>query len=81
MITHLFTPTHLAILSVVLLLLFGPRRLPQTGRALGRTLHAFREGIAGQDAAPNHKLATSPPDVAHGQYGCRNDTIKHDRCE
>ena len=35
MIAQLITPTHLAILLVVLLLLFGPRRLPQTGRALG----------------------------------------------
>ena len=36
MITNLPTPSHLAILLVVPLLLFGPRWLPQTGRALTR---------------------------------------------
>jgi sec-independent protein translocase protein TatA len=64
MIPQLLTPTHLAILLVALLLLFGPRRLPQTGRALGRTLREFREAIAGEDAAPNVALAAPPADAA-----------------
>jgi sec-independent protein translocase protein TatA len=55
MITQLLTPSHVAILVVVLLLLFGPRRLPQTGRALGRILHQFVDATAGEDAAPDVK--------------------------
>ncbi|MBV8947617.1 MAG: twin-arginine translocase TatA/TatE family subunit [Solirubrobacterales bacterium] len=27
----------------------GPRRLPQAGRALGRSLHEFRQRLAGRD--------------------------------
>ena len=53
MITQLLTPTHVAILLAVLLLVLGPKRLPQTGRALGRSLHEFKEGIAGRDAPPD----------------------------
>ncbi len=34
---------------LLVLLIFGPRRLPQTGRALGRSLREFKEGIAGRD--------------------------------
>ena len=51
MITQLLTPTHLAILLVVLLIVFGPRRLPQTGRALGQTVREFREATADEDEA------------------------------
>ena len=65
MISQLLTPTHLAILLVVLLLVFGPRRLPQTGRALGRTLREFGEAIAGRDTAPNVKLAAPAPETGH----------------
>ena len=65
MISQLLTPTHLTILLVVLLLIFGPRRLPQTGRALGRTLREFREAIAGQNTAPDVKLAAPPPKTSH----------------
>jgi sec-independent protein translocase protein TatA len=51
MITQLLTPTHLAVVLVVLLLLFGPRRLPQTGRALGETLREFKAATADEDNA------------------------------
>lgn len=62
MITQLLTPTHVALLVVALLLIFGPRRLPETGRALGRGLHEFREGIAGR-GTPERR---APTDVAPG---------------
>jgi len=55
MIAQLITPTHLAILLVVLLLLFGPGRLPQTGRALGRGMREFTEAATGH-VAPTDEL-------------------------
>lgn len=38
---------HLLILAVVVLL-FGSRRLPELGSALGRGVHAFKKGLEGQ---------------------------------
>jgi sec-independent protein translocase protein TatA len=67
MIPQLLTPTNLAILLVALLLIFGPRRLPQTGRALGRSLREFREAIAGQEATPDAGLAAPPTNAVHGE--------------
>ena len=49
MTTGLLTPTHVAILLVVALLILGPKRLPQTGRALGQGLREFKHGISGRD--------------------------------
>lgn len=39
---------HLIILLVVVLL-FGSRKLPELGSALGRGIHAFKKGIEGKD--------------------------------
>lgn len=39
---------HLIILLVVVLL-FGSRRLPELGSALGRGIHAFKKGLEGKD--------------------------------
>ncbi len=37
------------LILVVVLLVFGPRRLPELGRGLGRGLHDFRTGLRGTD--------------------------------
>lgn len=35
-------PTHLIIIAVVALIIFGPSRLPEIGRSFGRTLKEFQ---------------------------------------
>ncbi len=35
-------PTHLIIIAVVALIIFGPSRLPEIGRSLGKTLKEFQ---------------------------------------
>lgn len=37
--------THLLLLVVVLLLFFGPSKLPQLGQSLGRAIRGFKEGL------------------------------------
>jgi sec-independent protein translocase protein TatA len=41
-------PLHLAILFVIILLLFGARRLPELGRSLGEGMRGFKESISGE---------------------------------
>ena len=36
---------ELLIILVVVLLLFGPRRLPEVARGLGKAVHDFRSGL------------------------------------
>jgi sec-independent protein translocase protein TatA len=36
--------THILLIAVVALVLFGPNKLPELGRALGRTLRDFKKG-------------------------------------
>jgi sec-independent protein translocase protein TatA len=42
---------HLLILLVILLI-FGPRRLPDLGHSIGRTMKNFKDGISGNSAEP-----------------------------
>lgn len=39
---------HLLLLAIVLLLLFGPTKLPALGRSLGKGLREFKAGLKGE---------------------------------
>jgi len=41
-------PMHIAFLFVLLLLVFGAKRLPELGRSLGAGLRGFKESISGE---------------------------------
>jgi len=43
----LFQPTHLLILAVIILVLFGGKKLPELGKGLGEGLRGFKEGMKG----------------------------------
>jgi sec-independent protein translocase protein TatA len=45
MLTDILQPTHLLIVLVVALLVLGPKRLPDAGRALGQGLREFKSSI------------------------------------
>ncbi len=45
MFTGLESPVHLLILLVIILLLFGAKRLPEMGRSLGKGIREFKEGL------------------------------------
>lgn len=47
----LFSPIHLVILLAVALLIFGPRRLPEIGSGLGKTIRSFRAAMNGEEEA------------------------------
>jgi sec-independent protein translocase protein TatA len=42
-------PWELAILLIVVLLVFGPKRLPEMGRSLGKGFREFKDSITGKD--------------------------------
>jgi sec-independent protein translocase protein TatA len=55
----LFQPTHLLVIAVILLVLFGGRKLPELGKGLGEGMRSFKEGLKGVTDAP-----APPPAVA-----------------
>ena len=51
------------VIILVLLLVFGPKRLPEMGRSLGRGMREFKDSISGKD----HDEAQQLP-VASGEH-------------
>ncbi|HKG09405.1 MAG TPA: twin-arginine translocase TatA/TatE family subunit, partial [Gaiellaceae bacterium] len=55
---------ELAILLLLLLLIFGPKRLPEMGRSLGKGIREFKESITstGNDDDDEPAPALPPPE-------------------
>ena len=42
-------PLELAIVAIIALIIFGPKRLPELGRSLGDGMREFKSSISGED--------------------------------
>jgi sec-independent protein translocase protein TatA len=50
-LSGLDNPIHLLIVGLVVLMLFGAKRLPEMGRALGTGMREFTDGVRGRDTS------------------------------
>jgi sec-independent protein translocase protein TatA len=76
-------PLELAIVLVIVLVIFGPKRLPGVGRALGTGMREFKESITGKDKGDEDSDRELPPaapastaagtEDAAGAFGRRDD--------
>jgi len=48
------------VILIVALLVFGPKRLPEMGRSLGKGMREFKDSISGKDDTP--ELPPPPAD-------------------
>jgi sec-independent protein translocase protein TatA len=55
-VDNILQPTHLLLILVVALLVLGPKRLPEAGRALGKGLRDFRSAMSGEDHEPRQEV-------------------------
>jgi sec-independent protein translocase protein TatA len=55
-------PLHIAFLVVILLLVFGARRLPEIGRSLGSGMREFKQSITGEGSQQQQPaIGAAPP--------------------
>lgn len=54
MIEGLLRPSHLLIILIVALFVFGPKKLPELGKGLAQGIRSFKDGIKSpsQDSLP-----------------------------
>jgi sec-independent protein translocase protein TatA len=53
------SPMHLLIIAVVILVLFGGRKIPEVMRGLGQGVREFKDGMRGDQ--PNQSNTTNTP--------------------
>lgn len=49
MFEGLFEPAHLLLILFIALLVFGPQKIPDLGKALGESIRAFKKAISTTD--------------------------------
>ena len=57
-------PIHLLFLLVIVLLIFGAKRLPEMGRSLGSGMRGFKDSLNGEHTAQVHEEHASEPGPA-----------------
>jgi sec-independent protein translocase protein TatA len=57
-------PIHIAFLLILLLLVFGAKRLPEMGRSLGHGMRGFKDALSGEGEHLDAHTAPSPMLVA-----------------
>lgn len=74
-----FSPFHLIIVLLVALLVFGPKRLPEIGQGLGRSIQEFRNAMNTGAQSFGGPMSSMPPaqamapDPVPPAYGTRSE--------
>ena len=80
-------PLELAIVLIIALVVFGPKRLPELGKSVGRGIREFKGSISGDnddDDEPEQPaeiaFAQPPPPPSESAEGKKaDDPVAHDR--
>lgn len=56
----LSNPTHIILLLLIALLLFGAKRLPEIGRSLGTGMREFKDSVTGHGPSSEPQQLTPP---------------------
>jgi sec-independent protein translocase protein TatA len=56
-------PVHILLLLLVVLLVFGAKRLPEIGRSLGEGMRGFKDSISGQQSSLTAAPTPAAPPV------------------
>ncbi|HEV3228877.1 MAG TPA: twin-arginine translocase TatA/TatE family subunit [Solirubrobacteraceae bacterium] len=64
-------PLHIAILLLIVLLVFGARRLPELGRSLGEGMRGFKDAITGDSSRDREAPQAAPAAPTDREIGAR----------
>ncbi len=62
-------PLHLIVIVIVALIIFGPSRLPEIGRGLGKALNEFRQGTKEMTEGFREEVVKANPETPTAPAG------------
>jgi sec-independent protein translocase protein TatA len=68
MFENLLQPTHLIIVLIIALFIFGPKKLPELGQGLGKGIRSFRDSMR---AASEEPEKVEPPASSHSETAAK----------
>jgi sec-independent protein translocase protein TatA len=68
-------PLEIVVVLIIALIVFGPKRLPELGRSLGRGIREFRGSLGGDDDDEEDRRDSSPQKLEPG----RGEPVGHER--
>ena len=74
-----FSLSHILLFSLVLLIFFGPSRLPALGQSIGKAIKGFKQGLneidtEAKDVSPNQQIQQPDQKTFHAQQQNTNQT-------
>jgi sec-independent protein translocase protein TatA len=78
-------PFELAIVLIIALIVFGPKRLPELGKSLGRGIREFKGSISGEHDDDDDEPKPPPPPAeiesskAAAEKTAEDEPVAHDR--
>ncbi|WIM89136.1 Sec-independent protein translocase subunit TatA [Candidatus Mycobacterium wuenschmannii] len=61
------TPGHLAIIAVLVIVLFGAKRLPDAARSLGKSLRIFKSEVRELNSDNKSEASAAPAQPVHSE--------------
>jgi sec-independent protein translocase protein TatA len=72
------SPWHIAIFALVVLLVFGPKRLPEMGRSVGKGIREFKDSLTHHMDKQLEEPAALPPAQAPAEVPIASPSGEHD---
>ena len=79
MFRGLFQPMHLLVILVIVLIIFGPGRLPEIGKGLGQSIRGFKKAMSEdeqEDAKEAPKEIASSKAMVMKQEAASKETVE-----
>lgn len=64
MFEGLLQPTHLLLILFIVLIIFGPKKLPEIGKSLGQAIRGFKESVNNATEEMNRPEDKTPTNSA-----------------
>jgi sec-independent protein translocase protein TatA len=69
------SPTHIILLLLIALLLFGAKRLPEIGRSLGTGMREFKDSVTGHSPAEPPELPPADTTTTTSASASERETV------